>query len=282
MADNKQIKVLVTGAGGYIGRFTVNALIKRGCYVIASDIHDIPDCPAQEQLICDIFENSEDIYKKAGSPDALLHMAWVDGFRHNSSSHLEFLPKHIRFINSMLESGLRHAAVMGTMHEIGYYEGEINENTPCDPLSYYGIAKNALRQALMLMFKNYEGAVLQWLRAYYIIGDDINGNSIFSKIVQAERKGTEFFPFNSGKNKYDFISLEELAEQISAAVTQSEVQGIINCCSGKPIALADKVEQFISENGFKIKLNYGAFPDRPYDSPAVWGNTDKIDIIMNK
>ena len=44
--------------------------------------------------------------------------------------------------------------------------------------------------------------------------------------------------------------------------------------------LADKVEEFIKEHNFKIKLNYGAFPDRPYDSPAVWGSREKIDIIL--
>ena len=33
---------------------------------------------------------------------------------------------------------------------------------------------------------------------------------------------------------------------------------------------------FIKENGYKIKLDYGAFPDRPYDSKAVWGNDMKI------
>jgi dTDP-6-deoxy-L-talose 4-dehydrogenase (NAD+) len=41
------------------------------------------------------------------------------------------------------------------------------------------------------------------------------------------------------------------------------------------------MEQFITEHGFDIKLNYGAFPDRPYDSPGVWGNATKISEIMN-
>lgn len=279
-ATSKQLRVLVTGAGGYIGRFAVNALMKRGCHVIAADIRPIEGCTASEQVVCDIFSGEENMYEKLGSPDVLLHMAWLDGFKHNSPRHIEYLPKHMAFIKSMLDGGLKQAALMGTMHEAGYFEGEIDENTPCNPLSYYGIAKNALRQALSVLFKDYEGAVLQWLRAYYIIGDDINGNSIFSKICKAELEGKEEFPFNSGKNKYDFISIEELADQISAAVTQSEVSGIINCCSGKPVALADRVEQFIKEKGFKIKLKYGAFPDRPYDSPAVWGSREKIDIIL--
>ena len=61
---------------------------------------------------------------------------------------------------------------------------------------------------------------------------------------------------------------------------QDKVNGIINCCSGKPISLAQKVESFIKEHGYKIKLEYGAYPDRPYDSPAVWGDNTKINKIL--
>ena len=60
------------------------------------------------------------------------------------------------------------------------------------------------------------------------------------------------------------------------------LNGIINICSGKPEKLSDRVERFIKENNYNIKLEYGAFPDRPYDSKAVWGDGKKIQEIMNK
>ena len=44
--------------------------------------------------------------------------------------------------------------------------------------------------------------------------------------------------------------------------------------------LAERVAQFIKENNFNITLQYGAFPDRPYDSKAIWGNNKKITKIM--
>lgn len=34
-------------------------------------------------------------------------------------------------------------------------------------------------------------------------------------------------------------------------------------------------------NGYDNKLQYGAFPDRPYDSKAVWGDPAKVNEIMN-
>ena len=46
------------------------------------------------------------------------------------------------------------------------------------------------------------------------------------------------------------------------------------------MALGEQIEKFIADNNFDIKLDYGAFPDRPYDSPAVWGDNSKIKQIM--
>ena len=73
---------------------------------------------------------------------------------------------------------------------------------------------------------------------------------------------------------------KELADQIGSAVSQDEVLGIINCCTGHPISLAEKVEQFIREKGLTIRLDYGAYPDRPYDSPVIYGDPTKIQKIM--
>ena len=106
--------------------------------------------------------------------------------------------------------------------------------------------------------------------------------SILGKIIQAAEAGKTHFPFTSGKNMYDFIHVDELSRQIAYAVMQNEVDGIINCCTGRPMTLAEKVERFIRENRLDIKLDYGTFPDRPYDSPGVWGNAEKIHRIMGE
>jgi len=273
-------RVLVTGAGGYIGRHVVDALLEKGCEVIATDLHVDQINTKAERIALDIFSGDTELYRRLGCPDIMIHMAWRDGFIHNSVRHMEYLPKHYIFLKHMLAGGLSQLAVMGTMHEVGYYEGEITEETPANPLSLYGIAKNALRQACGVLKSEHPGVVFQWLRAYYIYGDDALNHSIFAKIIAAEQEGRATFPLNSGKNLYDFIEVKELARQIAAASTQDKVQGVINCCTGTPLSLKEKVEDFIRANHLSIRPEYGAFPDRPYDSPGIWGNPEKIQEIM--
>lgn len=273
------MKVLVTGANGYIGHHVVKALIAKDIEVVAVDFNSNNIDERATLVKADIFSGDKNLYEYFGYPDACIHLAWQDGFVHNAESHIKNLYKHFEFLKNLIDSGLKNINVMGTMHEIGYYEGEVEENTPCNPISFYGIAKNALRQMLMLHCESNDVS-LKWLRAFYICGDDEKNNSIFAKIIIAEKEGKEFFPFTTGENKYDFIDVNDLAEQIVVATLQQEITGIINCCSGKPIALKDKVENFIKENGFNIQLRYGVFPERKYDSPAIWGSLEKIDKIF--
>ena len=272
-------KVLVTGASGYIGRHVVKECVEQGFDVIASDFNFKGVDERATFNETEIFKENKNLYEDLGSPDVLIHMAWRDGFIHNSDAHMKDLSNHMTFLQQMIDSGVQSVSVMGSMHEVGYHEGAINENTPCNPQSMYGIAKNALRQALLLYAKD-KDVQINWLRAYYIYGDDLRGSSIFAKIAQAVLDGKKTFPFTTGKNKYDFITVDELAKMIVAASIQDKISGIINVSTGKPISLAEQIEGYIAKNKYDIKLEYGAFPDRPYDSPGVWGDATKINQIM--
>lgn len=272
------MKVLVTGANGYIGQGVVDRLIAKGVDVVATDIRS-EYINKQAQIIETNFFDIEEPYSCFGKPDVVLHLAWRDGFKHGASSHLEDLPRHYDFLRKMVEAGAKEICVMGSMHEVGFWEGSIDENTPCNPQSLYGISKNALRESLFILQKDYSFN-LRWLRGFYIVGNSERGCSIFSKITEAVKQGKKEFPFTMGTNQYDFIDYDLFCDQIVASTIQNDINGIINCCSGNPTRLGERVEQFIKDNVYDIKLQYGAFKDRPYDSKAVWGNDEKIRKIM--
>jgi nucleoside-diphosphate-sugar epimerase len=273
-------RVLVTGAGGYVGRFVVTALLDAGAEVTAVGRSIDADSMDRRATVitADIFATGEP-FTHFGSPDVCIHLAWEAGFTHNAPAHMLNLSSHYRFLTDLVEGGLPQLVVLGSMHEIGYYEGAIDENTPTAPQSLYGIAKDALRRSLTLALAPTD-VVFQWVRAFYIFGDDARNQSVFTKIQEAAARGDAVFPFTMGTSKYDFIRVEELASQIAATALQSSVAGIINCGSGVPVALGEQIERYIADNGFDIELGYGAYPDRPYDSPATWGDTTRIREIL--
>lgn len=274
------MRILVTGANGYLGQGIVEELLKNGHQVVATDFKCDRVNPKAEIVECNVFD-IDDPVKYFNNPDCILHLAWRNGFAHNHSSHIEDLPRHYEFLKKCIDCGIKKIGVMGTMHEIGFYEGEVNDDTPCFPLSLYGVAKNALRQLLFSYARDKE-VKIEWLRAFYIVGNIRYGNSIFSKLLEASDNGVKLFPFTSGKNKYDFLNYDEFSKQVATAIGQDEVLGIINICSGNPVSLADRVNEFIKDNHLNIELDYNKFPDRPYDSKAIWGNNQKIKKIMGK
>lgn len=275
------MKILITGANGYIGQHVVDKALQKNHEVVCVDLMPFSNNKIQS-IKMNFLEKAGDLslYNILGSPDVIIHMAWQDGFNHQSDAHLMNLPAHYTFIKNMIDAGCKSISIMGTMHEIGYHEGIVDENTPCNPLSLYGIAKNALRQSILTYAEN-KDVSLKWLRAFYITGDDDRNKSIFAKILQMSKEGKTSFPFTSGINKYDFIDVNLLAEQIVKASTQENISGIINCCSGNAVSLKDKVEEFIKTHNLNIRPEYGAFPSRKYDSPAVWGDATIIKGIMN-
>ncbi|ELR65066.1 UDP-glucose 4-epimerase [Photobacterium marinum] len=267
------MNIAITGANGYIGRNVVRNLVESGHNVISlvhpnDEIHRFLD--GSRVIKTDIFSlAAQDCIDIFSDVDCLLHLAWQAGFNHHDPSHIQNVVKHFNFIDHVTNSGVKNISVAGTMHEIGYYVGEIDANTPCNPSNPYGIAKNFLRQALITHSEK-KHFNLQWLRFYYITGDDKHSNSIFGKILRAAEDGKSTFPLNSGEMLYDFIDINELSEKIKIRI-ESGVSGIFNCSSGKPKSLRTAVEQFIEKHKLTIKPEYNVFPAREYDSMAIWG-----------
>lgn len=273
-------RVLVTGAGGYIGGHVVRALVAAGAQVVAVDRPGSKRAaePGPVEIVeADLFAQTDAVL--AHEVDAVLHLAWEAGFVHDAPAHMERLSDHVRFLDRVVEAGVQQVAVLGSMHEVGRHTGVIDEDTPTNPRSQYGIAKDALRRSLAVRLAG-TGVTYQWLRCFYIYGDDARNSSVFTKIAQAAAEGRTTFPFTSGRNAYDFIEVGELGRQIAAAVMQREVDGVINCCSGHAVPLGEMAERFIRERGLDVRLLYGTFPDRDYDSPAVWGDDTKIRRIL--
>lgn len=277
MAD----KILITGANGYIGTHLVKECLDAGYDVIATDINSCNIDPRVVYIKYDIkkINFSINLYELFQKPNICIHLAWSDNFNHNSINHINNLPFHFQFLTTLIDQGVAHLTVAGSFREYGNIEGCAYEEIITIPNNFYSLAKIALKDALNIYLKD-KNTCFQWLRLFTVYGNDHQNNSLFSKILKWEEEGRKTFPFTDGSEAYDYIHIDDLTKQIMTIIFQKNIQGIINCCSGYPIKIKTKVEEFLNMHQLQIKPKYGAFSKRPYDSNTIFGDNTKIKQIM--
>lgn len=275
--------IVVTGASGYIGSHVIAELLRYPSKfsVVATSLsrEALTDKVRFVPLDLNTDAQREDLFELLGRPQICIHLAWRDGFLHNAVTHLTDFPNHFLLLKNLAEHGTKQFAVAGSFREYGSINGMADELAPVKPDNYYMLAKLMLKEALEISFAG-KDICLQWLRPFTVYGDDEHNQSILSKIMRWEAEGKTSFPFTDGSEQYDYISVGELARQITAIIDQTAVQGVIDCCSGVPTRLGDRVEDFLKEHHYRIRPDYGAFPRREYDSSVIYGNRKKIDQIF--
>ena len=145
------MKVLVTGATGFVGRHLVAALLARGCEVRAvarnaETAANLPWINAVEFIAADIHAADLDIAALTDGVDALAHLAWPGLPNYQALFHFEHnLMADYRFIKGAVEAGVSQVLVTGTCFEYGMQSGPLSEQTAPQPSNPYGLAKNTLR-----------------------------------------------------------------------------------------------------------------------------------------
>ena len=276
-------KFIVTGASGYIGGYVADFLAEEGHEVFAP-VRPGSSISANKNI--KVFENDlwdfePDTWKKIASGSTLIHLAWQDGFDHNSASHMANLENHINFVNTLVESGISRFVGVGSMHELGPVSGLVSENIQPEPVNQYGLAKNDFRKSTQLICQNNLVSYL-WLRCFYITGDDHKNNSVFSKMLLMESNSMDHISLTSGKAKFDFIDVSELAYLISLASADPNLVGVLNLGSGNIMTLRERIELFKSQNNLKLSLKFGEFPERVGIGEGAWPDLTRLNNYLNQ
>jgi len=165
------VKVLVTGATGFVGRHLVEALLTRGCQVRAvarnaEAAASLPWINAVEFIAADIHADELNIPALTDGIDALAHLAWPGLPNYQALFHFEHnLMADYRFIKGAVEAGVPQVLVTGTCFEYGLQSGPLSEQTEARPSNPYGLAKNTLRLFLENL-QQVQPFTLQWARLF--------------------------------------------------------------------------------------------------------------------
>lgn len=282
-------KILVTGAGGFIGNYVIRELLKSKCEVIASSVNEAKAkqfdwFDSVTYVPFDLKNAATDVnyYEIFERPTHLIHLAWEGLPNYKSLFHIEDnLPRHFAFLKNMISNGLTDLTVSGTCLEYGLQEGCLSEDMPCFPANPYAVAKDSLRKFLEEARK-FNPVVLKWVRLFYLHGEGQNPNSLLSQLDKAVLSGESKFNMSGGAQVRDYLPVEKVAAIVSAIALQKEVTGVINCCSGQPISIRQFVEDYCRENKISIELNPGFYPYTDYEPMHFWGDTEKLDSILKR
>lgn len=281
------MKVLVTGATGFVGRHLVPELLNRDVAVIASSrsieqARDFSWFSQVEYVPFEILNEASPDVSCFGSPDVLVHLAWSELNDFRSSVHLDSLfPAHMNFLSNMIAAGLRQCVVTGTCLEYGRVEGALSETRSPQPETAYAIAKDNLRRSLTRIQRTSDFA-LKWMRLFYLHGPGQNPKSLLAQLDRALAAGDPVFDMSPGDQLRDYLPVKQAAELIASIALNSSFDGIVNCCSGEPISVRDLVEAHVAAQKGDIQLNLGKFPYPEYEAKAFWGDTTRLHEITKQ
>lgn len=284
---NNLMKVLVTGATGFIGKYVVEELLKNSDdYIIATGLEQKKEYNNERvEYISfdfnDLSSKHSNLYNLFNKPDKLIHLAWQGLPNYNQFFHIEtnaFL--HILFVKNLIENGLKDITITGTCFEYGMKNGCLDENTPTDPKNCYAIAKDFLRKSIEQLQREKQFD-LKWIRLFYLYGDGQSPNSILSQLEKTIKNKETVFNMSGGEQLRDYMSVEKVAQNIVKIAQQNKITGIINCSSGKPISIRSLVEEYIRSKKLTMTLNLGYYPYPDYEPMAFWGDNTKLNQITN-
>jgi nucleoside-diphosphate-sugar epimerase len=283
------MKILVTGATGFVGKYIINELLKRNVEIVATSSNE--EKAKQELWFNEVryiqfdfaqFDSKANYLLFFNEPDIVIHLAWEGLPNYTSAFHLtENLPTHKALLKNLICNGVKDVTVTGTCLEYGMQEGCLNEDMIPKPLSAYAIAKNELRTFIEELQQQYPFS-FKWIRLFYMYGKGQSTNSILSQLDKALANGDTVFNMSAGEQTRDYLPVEKVAENIVGIALQQNVDGIINCCSGIPVTIKEFVEQHLHEVGKTIELNLGYYPYTNYEPMHFWGDTKKLNKALSK
>jgi nucleoside-diphosphate-sugar epimerase len=212
------MRVLVTGASGFVGRHLIRALRDAGHEVAACSRSRVEQ-PGIFYVVSPELGPGEDWTAALAGFDAVVHLAGlaaVDGS--GSSTELETKYRKVNvegaraLAKQAAKAGVKHFVFMSSLHSVAANSDErLSEQTEPHPVSAYGRSKLAAEKAIQEELRT-SGCAWTILRPPLVYGRGNQAN--FGLLLKLVKTGIPL-PLASVRNRRSFIYVENLVDLIS-------------------------------------------------------------------
>jgi len=232
------VRILLTGATGFIGSHVARALIREGheVHVVVraeSNLGRIEDLASSLHLIKgDVL--SPTFVLQPSAFDLGIHLAWYvePGKYLHQPQKKDWIAASLRLANALRDGGCRRFIGTGTSFEYAPSDLPQRESSPTRPTTAYGQAKLELFEALQSI-----DIELAWVRPFYLYGPDEDHRRLVPVVINSLLRGqeTKLVP---GERVRDYLHIEDVASAI-CAVAGSRLTGAVNIASGIPVTVRE-------------------------------------------
>lgn len=261
------IRVLITGAAGFIGSHLTEACLARGCQVTAIDclttyyspatkvrnaqaFSSHPGCTYLEQDILDA-----DLATLVGDADLVFHLAAQAGVRASWGQSFDvYTQLNVTVLQRLLEAArgaadLRKFVFASSSSVYGDAESlPTGEDQILKPLSPYGATK-ALGENLCYLYHRSFGVPTVSLRFFSVYGPRQRPDMAFHRAIDAALGGREFTVFGDGLQTRDFTFVADIVDGTLAAAEHGRVGGCYNLGGGSRISMLEALDIIREEAG---------------------------------
>ena len=222
------MRVLVTGASGFVGRHLIRALRDAGHEVAACSRSRVEQ-PGFFYIASPDLEPGADWAAALAGVDVVVHLAGlaaVDGLGNSADLEGEYRKVNVEGTRALAKqaakAGVKHFVFMSSLHAVAANSDErLSEQTEPHPVSAYGRSKLAAEKAIQEELRT-SGCAWTILRPPLVYGPGNQAN--FGLLLKLVKTGTPL-PLASVRNRRSFIYVENLVDLISKCLGNAKAFG---------------------------------------------------------